>query len=102
MFSSKITTTCLIGVAVTTGPLCLAGGIRLVARPHRAGSRDEANAAPPTTSAVMRDVLFHVLGLMPTIRLLLKCDIALRNVAEAAGTATAVMGRSAERYMNPW
>ena len=101
MFSSKMTTRCLIGVAVATGPLCFAGESDLLPAHTGPVPAMSANAAPPTTSAVMRDVLFHVLGLMPTIRLLLKCDIALRNVAEAAGTATAVMGRSAERYMNP-
>jgi hypothetical protein len=48
---------------------------------------------------MVRDLFFHVLGLMPTIRLLLRYDIALRNVAEVAGTATASGRRSAERFM---
>jgi hypothetical protein len=48
---------------------------------------------------MVRDLFFHVLGLMPTIRLLLRYDIALRNVAEVTGTATASDRRSAERFM---
>src|ERR1700749_1212334 len=99
MFSSKMTTRCLIGVAVTTGP-CLAGlGLSLLPAHTGPVAAIKAIAAPPTTSAETRDLLFHVLGLMPTLRLLLKGFIALRNVAEAAGTATDETRRSAERYV---
>src|SRR5262245_22071252 len=99
MFSSKMTTRCLIGVVVTIGPLWTGFDGALLPAHTGPVAAINATAAPPTTSVMVRDLCFHVLGLMPTIRLLLRYDIALRNVAEVAGSATASDRRSAERFM---
>jgi hypothetical protein len=46
---------------------------------------------------MVRDLFFHVLGLMPTSSLLLRATFRLRNLVEPAGTSAATTRRSAER-----